>query len=171
MKTKDLVIGLFGLALLGFVGVLWLAPSGLNQMPETTLTNLNGDKVELASFRGKPMVVVFWATTCPSCVTEIPELARLHREYSTRGLTVLGIAMSYDPPGQVREMVRRKQIPYPIVLDTSGEAARQFGDVKLTPTHFLVDHTGRIVQQKLGSYEPADLQARVEALLQQAEAS
>lgn len=167
MKFKETAIALFALLLLGVVGYVWFTPSGVQPAPDVTVSRLDGKPVRLTELRGRPVVWTFWATTCPSCVKEIPHLVELHRELGARGLAVVGVAMSYDPPEQVREMVNRRDIPYTIALDRDGSAALAFGDVKLTPTTFLIDPQGRIVQQKLGELDMADLKRRITAMLAQ----
>lgn len=167
MKTKELTTALFILLLLGAAAFLWLSPSGFQQAPAVTLTTLEGKALPLASLQGRPVLVTFWATTCPGCVKEMPHLAELYRELGPQGLEIVGVAMAYDPPAQVQEMVRQKQPPYTIALD-DGSAARAFGDVKLTPTSFLIDPQGRIVQQKLGEMDMVQLRARIQSMLAQA---
>lgn len=165
MKTKDLFIGAFALVLAGVLAFLWLSPSGLKEAPAIALTTLNGRQVQLSELRGHPVLVTFWATSCPGCVKEMPHLAELYRELNPKGFQIVALAMQYDPPEQVREMAARRELPYLVALDSSGEAARAFGDVRLTPTHFLIDPEGRIVQQKLGELDMAQLRTRIIGML------
>ncbi|WP_092993189.1 TlpA disulfide reductase family protein [Thiohalomonas denitrificans] len=160
MRTKEIAIAVFALFLIGVMGYLWFTPGGANKAPDVTVTTLDGEPLRLADLRGRPVLWTFWATTCPSCVEEIPHLAKLHRELGKQGLAVVGVAMSYDPPDQVREMVSGRDIPYTIALD-DGSAARAFGDVKLTPTTFLINPEGRIVQQKLGELDMELIEGRI----------
>lgn len=165
MKAKDLAILGFAVVLVAALAYLWLSPSGSRTMPDVAVETLDGEPLRLQSLRGRPILVAFWATTCPTCVEEIPELARLHRDLGPEGLTVVAIAMAYDPPPQVRQMVAERDMPYTVVLDRSGEAAKAFGDVQLTPTHFLIAPDGRIVQQKLGNMDMAKVRARIRGML------
>lgn len=165
MKKKDLSLASFALALLGLLAYFWLSPSGLATAPDIRVTTLDESPVSLDKFRGKPLLVTFWATTCPGCVAEIPHLVRLHNELHDRGLNILAVAMAYDPPEQVRFMARQRGIPYTIALDTDGTVARAFGDVKLTPTTFLIDPKGRIVQQKLGEFDVEKIHQRIVEML------
>ena len=80
----------------------------------------------------------------------MPHLIELYRELHPQGLEIIGVAMSYDPPEQVRAMVAKRQVPYPIVLDTQARIAREFDNVRLTPTSVLISPEGRIVQYRLG---------------------
>lgn len=165
MKAKDILLGLFALALVGALAYVWLSPEGLKRAPDIALRTIDGNEINLAELRGRPVLVTFWATSCPGCVKEIPHLIELHQEFGPRGLQLVAVAMSYDPPDHVLAMRDARQIPYPIALDIKGEAARAFGDVRLTPTSFLIAPDGRIVRQKIGEMEMADVRAQIRAML------
>lgn len=153
MKPRDILIGTLAVVLLGTLGYLWLAPAGLKHSPDITLLTIDGEELRLADKRGKPMLVTFWATTCSGCIKEMPHLIELHEELAPRGLQIVGIAMDYDPPSQVLAMRKSRNIPYTIALDLNAGAARAFGNVRLTPTSFLIDPQGLIVYQKLGEMD------------------
>jgi peroxiredoxin len=165
MKSKDLIITAFAVALLGLLGYLWFSPAGLKPAPAIAVRTLDGDQVQLDQYRGKPLLVTFWATTCPGCVAEIPHFSALYRELGPKGFNIVAIAMAYDPPEQVRFMAKQRAMPYTVALDSDGAAARAFGDVKLTPTTFLIDPAGRIVQQKLGEVDTAQLRQKIVEML------
>lgn len=165
MKAKDIAIALFAIALIGILAYVWFTPSGIKQAPALNMTTLGGERIALQQFRGKPVLVTFWATTCPGCIKEMPHLVELYNELGPRGLEIIALAMAYDPEKQVREMVRQKQLPYKVALDDDGAAAKAFGDVKLTPTSFLIDPSGRIVQQKLGEMDMDALHNRILGML------
>lgn len=153
MKAKDIGIAAFALALVGLLAYLWMSPGGLKQAPELSFTTLDGRQVSLADLRGRPVLVTFWATTCPGCMEEMPHLIDLYRELNPRGLEIIGVAMAYDPPNQVLTVVNQRQVPYPITLDIESKAAMAFGDVRLTPSSFLIAPDGRIVLQKIGELD------------------
>lgn len=165
MKAKDIGLGLFALLLIGALAYVWLSPQGLKQAPALRVQTLDGTQIDLASLRGKPVLVTFWATSCPGCVKEIPHLIDLHREFGPRGLQILAIAMSYDPPDHVIAMRDARKMPYPIALDINGSAARAFGDVNLTPTSFLIAPDGRIVRHKIGEMDMAEVRTQLHTLL------
>lgn len=150
MKTKDILITLFAVAILSSIIYLWTVPSGLQKAPDITLQLIDGKKLKLLSLRGKPILVTFWATSCPGCIKEMPHLIELHEELHAKGLEIIGIAMPQDRPDYVMEMVKQKKIPYLISFDLKGEAVRAFGNVSLTPTTFLIDDKGQIVKKKIG---------------------
>lgn len=165
MKAKDIAIAAFAVALFGVLAYVWFTPSGLKQAPPLVVTTLGGERISLEQLQGRPVLVTFWATTCPGCVKEMPHLVELYKELGPQGFELIALAMSYDPEDQVREMVRLKRLPYKVVLDSDGAAARAFGDVKLTPTNFLIDPNGRIVQQKLGEMDIDALRNRILGML------
>lgn len=133
--------------------------------PRIDITTLDGKKIVLDSLRGKVVVVNFWATSCPGCIKEMPQLVDTYRKYQPRGLEMVAVAMSYDPPEYVRNYVQQRNLPFTVALDTTGEAARAFNQVKLTPTTFIIDRQGRIIQQTLGELDFTQLHTRLEQLL------
>lgn len=165
MKTKDILIIIFAILILGSIAYLWSAPSGMQQVPDITLQLIDGKKLELKSLKGKPILITFWATSCPGCIKEIPHLIELYNELHPKGLEIIGIAMPYDRPDYIMEMVKRKKIPYLIAYDLKGEAVRAFGNVSLTPTTFLIDDKGKIVKKNIGVMKMEIWKKRIELIL------
>lgn len=165
MKTKDALIALFAVVLITGLGYLWLAPAGLARVPDIQVTTLKGERISLAELHGQPLLVNFWATTCPGCIKEMPHLVELYQELSPRGFEVIGIAMAYDPPNRVIALSEDRNIPYPIALDINNDAARAFGDVRLTPSSFLIAPDGRVVHQKTGEIDMAKVRSLVSSML------
>lgn len=166
MKTKDIAITAFAIALVGILAYVWFTPSGLKPAPDLSVTTLTGENVSLQQLQGRPVLVTFWATSCPGCVKEMPHLVELYNEMGPRGFEIIAMAMAYDPEEHVREMVRLKRLPYKVALDSDGAAAQAFGDVKLTPTTFLINPNGRIVQQTLGEMDMGALRNRILGMFQ-----
>lgn len=155
-----------GVAVLLAVAVwLWLVPSGLNQAPAVTLKTIQGEEFALKKLRGQPVLVTFWATTCSTCMKEIPHLIELHETYRERGLSIFAVAMPYDPPNQVIEFARARELPYKIALDVEGDAVQAFGDVMLTPTTFLIAPDGRVVVHKVGQFDTEVMHKRIAHML------
>jgi len=171
MKHRGRLLSLLTLTLLGTLGYLWLAPASLKTSPDINLVTIDGEQLQLASLRGKPLLVVFWATTCPACIREVPHLVALYDELSPQGLEIIAIAMAYDPPNQVLTMRNARNIPYHVALDIHAEAARAFGNVRLTPTAFLIAPDGRIVQRKTGEMNMAKLRQKILGMLQTTQAN
>jgi peroxiredoxin len=167
MKRKELGFGLIALILLfAFaVGYYWFNPPGLLAAPNVDFRIVDGRTLNLKQLQGQPVLVVFWATTCPGCIEEMPHLIELYNDLAPRGLEIIAVAMAYDPPNQVMEMRQRKQIPYPIALDVQSKAALAYGDVQQTPTTFLIDPQGRVVKQTIGRLNMAKLRADLHSML------
>ena len=151
------------------LGLLGLAGCGTQeQAPASRFVLLDGSTVDTASFRGKVVLVNFWATTCVTCVKEMPALVATHNKFVDRGFETVAVAMSYDPPQWVSNFAQTRQLPFKVALDNTGEIAKAWGDVKLTPTTYLVDKQGRIVKRYVGEPEFEALHRLVEKLLAQA---
>lgn len=166
MKTRDMLIAGLAAVVLGAAAYLWFGgQGGANRAPAVRMTLLDGRHLDLASLHGHPVLINFWATSCPGCVAEIPHLSEMYRKLAPRGFKLIGVAMYYDPPSQVRAMRKARDISYPIALDSNGDISKAFGNVRLTPTSFLIDAQGRIVYQKLGNLNIAQLRVRIEKLL------
>lgn len=135
--------------------------------PESTFVLLDGSKTTTADLKGKVTLVNFWATTCVSCVKEMPMLVETHQKFKDRGFETVAVAMSYDPPAYVLNFAQTRQLPFKVALDNTGELARNWGEVRLTPTTYLVDKQGNIVKRFLGEPDPAALHGLIEDLLAQ----
>jgi peroxiredoxin len=97
---------------------------------------------------------------------EIPDLSALHREFGPRGLQLIAVAMSYDPPNLVLEAIRNRKLEYAVALDPLGEAAKSFGQVRLVPNTFLIDPKGRIELHRLGKIDVHQLRPRIAKMLE-----
>lgn len=153
------LVVVLALAAIGFM------PAGLREAPSLVGQTLDGRLLTLEQLRGKPVLVTFWATTCPTCIQEMPHLIELYRDLNPKGLEMIGVAMSYDPPEQVRALAQQRQLPYPIVLDSQAQIARAFDNVRVTPTTVLISPEGRIVQYRLGLLDMPKLRETIESML------
>lgn len=144
----------------------YLDKNNLSEAPDLNLHIIDGKKLALNSLKGKPVLVTFWATTCSTCVKEIPHLADLYKELGSELFEIIAIAMPYDPPNLVISMAEKRNIPYPVVLDIQGEAAKAFGNVQVTPTSFLIDTQGNIVEENKGKLDIEALKNKVQQLQQ-----
>ncbi len=132
---------------------------------DAALFMLDAPAASLAALRGKPVLLTFWATSCPGCIEEIPLLSELHKTYAARGLQVIGVAMSYDQEAQVRALRDRLSVPYPLALDKDGAVSAAMGTVRLTPTTFLLDPQGQVVYQKIGIFDLDKVKGLIEGML------
>lgn len=126
---------------------------------------LDGRTLSLDALRGRPVLVNFWATTCPVCRKEMPDLVALYEDLNAQGLEVIAVAMPYDRPDHVLAFTEREKLPFPVALDIEGRAMHAFGDVKVTPTHVLIDPEGNVVYRHRGSADWGKLRGRIARLL------
>ncbi len=149
-------------ALLG----LALAGCGDNkQAPQSTFVLLDGSTMTTQDLKGKVTLVNFWATTCVSCVKEMPMLADTYNQFKDRGFETIAVAMSYDPPDWVQNFAQTRQLPFSVALDNTGEIARDWGEVRLTPTTYIVDKRGRIIKRYVGEPDFRALHQLLDKLL------
>lgn len=134
-------------------------------MPAVAVTTISGDQYPLSSLRGNVVLVNFWATTCASCIREMPALTKVFEKYQSRGYRMVAVAMPYDPPNRVLDYARTRKLPFDVVLDIDGSVLRAFRDVPGTPTSFLVDRKGNIIHKYVGEPDFADLRDRIEDAL------
>jgi peroxiredoxin len=157
----------FMLACVGLGCALLVACSGRDAAPASTFVLTTGQQTSTADLKGKVTLVNFWATTCVSCVKEMPSLVSTYNKYQSQGFETVAVAMSYDPPSWVLNFAQTRQLPFKVALDNTGEIAQAWGDVKLTPTTYLVDKQGRIVKRFVGEPDFNALHQLIEKLLAQ----
>jgi thiol-disulfide isomerase/thioredoxin len=164
VKTNPWLRGLLLIALIALA--LWMARTEKYTFtPNTTFTTITGKHLALKDLQGKPVLITFWATSCGSCVKEIPHLIGLYKKFHPQGLEIIAIAMVYDPPNQVVAMTNESKLPYPVVLDLSSEHARAFGRVWATPTTLLIGGDGTVAKHVVGVFDVTDMQNRIQHLL------
>ena len=133
--------------------------------PAFDYTLLDGTRASSQTLRGKVVLLNFWATSCATCVKEMPQMVATHRQFSGRGFETLAVAMQYDPPALVANFAESRGLPFGVVIDNTGAIARSFGDVRLTPTAVLIDRRGAIVKRWVGEPDFAVLRTLAERLL------
>jgi thiol-disulfide isomerase/thioredoxin len=151
MKIKATLSVLWVICFLGAIS--WWLTYTKSFAPNAVFTTLTGERLAITELKGKPVLITFWATDCPSCIEEIPDLIALHQQ----GLQIIAVAMPYDPPSRVQALAKEQQLPYPVALDIDGSLVHAFGDVQLTPTMFLIDRQGVIIMHKIGTFDLASL--------------
>lgn len=138
------------IVIIGLLAVGYLSWSKRDPAPNVVFTNLKGERISSQDLRGQVYMVNFWATSCTTCVAEMPHLVKTYNQYKGQGMEFFAVAMSYDPPNYVLNFAETRQLPFHVAIDASGEIAQAFGDVKLTPTTFVIDKQGRIVKRYVG---------------------
>ncbi len=142
------LLALLIVAALAVVG--YLSVSKKETIPDVTFVNLQGKKITSQDLRGKVVMINFWATSCTTCVKEMPQMIETFKKYNAQGLEFVAVAMAYDPPNYVLNFVETRKLPFTVALDTQGELAKSFGDIKLTPTTLVVDKDGHIIKKYVG---------------------
>ncbi|GAD21799.1 TlpA disulfide reductase family protein [Acidovorax sp. MR-S7] len=142
--------------------------TGASAAPQSTFVLLDGSRQTTQDLRGKVALVNFWATSCTTCVAEMPEIVATYDKFKDRGFETLAVAMSYDPPSYVVNFTETRKLPFKVAIDNTGEVARAWGDVKLTPSTFIVNKRGEIVKSFVGAPDFAELHKLIERLLAEA---
>ncbi len=153
--------------LISVSSVLWLICMFAPQMmPEDHFISLTGSQYDLNDWRGKPVLVTFWASDCPSCLQEMPILIDLYRQYHDRGLEMIAITQYYDPPSHVVALSKVQQLPYPVALDITANHAQVFGGISLIPSTLLISPDGVVVKRTTGLLNVPETQRLIEQFLQ-----
>jgi len=153
------------LAVVAIAGVGYLSMSAEAKAPNVTFTNLKGEQIALNSLHGKVVMVNFWATSCTTCVHEMPQMIDTYNRYKDKGLDFVAVAMSYDPPNYVLNFTETRQLPFHVALDPQDQLAKSFGDVKLTPTTFVIGKNGAILKRYVGEPDFAELHKLLDSAL------
>ena len=134
-----------------------------SQAPDFELTDLSGKKVRLSDFKGKVVILDFWATWCGPCRMEIPDLVKLQTKYGDKGLTIVGLTVS-SPEKDVRSFAQDHGMNYPVLLE-ADDLTHRYGGVVGIPTTFVVDRQGRITQKFIGMMESRAFEEAIQPLL------
>lgn len=164
-KSLAAAVVLAVLAVGGYLG--WSALDQKPTAPNVAFSLIDGKTVDTGALRGKVVLVNFWATSCTTCVGEMPQLVKTYDQFAPKGFDLVAVAMRYDSPDFVRNFAQQRQLPFTVAYDASGAAAKAFKDVRLTPTSFLIDKSGRIVKQYVGPPDFPELHRLIDRLLAQ----
>jgi thiol-disulfide isomerase/thioredoxin len=135
---------------------LMLSLASIARAAEFAMTDTSGKVHKLSQYKGKWVLVNFWATWCPPCLEEIPDLVELH-ENRKNNLVVLGVALDYRDGGQVKDFADSMLVSYPVILGDRKMAA-QVGPVDGLPTTYLYNPQGKLVARQLGAITRADVE-------------
>jgi cytochrome c biogenesis protein CcmG/thiol:disulfide interchange protein DsbE len=142
--------------------------------PEFALEDLNGKKVSLASYKGKAVLINFWATWCGPCKIETPWLIELRNQYAAQGFEVLGVSTDdidrgdpqklSDEKKEIARAVEQMRIPYPVLID-GDSLSKPYGGLDAMPTSFFVDRNGTVVAAQMGLTSKDDIEANIRKAL------
>jgi cytochrome c biogenesis protein CcmG, thiol:disulfide interchange protein DsbE len=168
VQKKTILILVAGLLVLAWLGLRRhsVHPTGaLRNAPDFVLTNLSGQHFRLSDYRGKVVVLDFWATWCDPCKQEIPHFIEMQNKYASQGLQVLGVSMDDDEP-PVRQFQQQFKMNYPVALG-NAKLADQYGGILGLPITFVIDRNGRITARHIGATDASVIEAEIQSLLAQ----
>ena len=148
-------------AVMAFLAVLFYPAAA----PDVALTTITGERLALHSLKGRVVLVNFWAPSCAPCVREMPLLADTYARLHARGLDVIAVAASYDPPDIVLDYAQKRHLPFAVALDIDDRIADAFGGLRAVPSTILIGRDGRIAERTDGALDPARLQQWLERQL------
>jgi cytochrome c biogenesis protein CcmG/thiol:disulfide interchange protein DsbE len=152
----------------------YLSPLKGKPAPEFALEDLSGKKVSLASYKGRAVLINFWATWCGPCKIETPWLIELRNQYAARGFEVLGVSTDdidrgdpqklSDEKKEIAQFVEQMHIPYPVLID-GDSLSKPYGGLDAMPTSFFVDRNGTVVAAQMGLTSKDDIEANIKKAL------
>lgn len=138
------------IALLGFLA---LQLNHKPVAPDVTFSTIDGKQIPMSSLKNKVVLVNFWATDCPGCIKEMPQLINTYKQYQPKGFEIIAVAMPYDQISQVLNYTKSQALPFPVTHDSKAEIINSFGKVSLTPTAFIYDKQGHLLQHTIGELD------------------
>jgi len=136
-----------------------------SQAPDFALADLSGKTVHLSDFKGKVVIVDFWATWCGPCRVEIPDFVKLQSKYKDKGLEIVGLSLDADGEKAVKPFVDQHEINYTMLL-ANDDTAKSYGGILGIPTTFVIDRQGRIVQKFVGVMPAKTFEDTIQPLLE-----
>ncbi|WP_313332810.1 TlpA disulfide reductase family protein [Comamonas sp.] len=164
-KTTTTVFTALAIAAALGIGAFVYQGTGKAAAPESRFVLLNGSTQTTADMKGKVTLVNFWATSCTTCVAEMPEIVKTYDKYKDRGYDTLAVAMHYDPPSYVVNFAQSRKLPFKVAIDNTGQIAKDWGDIQLTPTTFVVNKQGQVVKRYVGAPNFDELHELIDKLL------
>jgi len=152
----------------------FVSPLMNHPAPNFTLQDLSGKKVSLADYRGKAVLINFWATWCGPCKIETPWLVELRNQYASKGFEILGVSLDdLDPDDKARlaeekrdiaKFAAQEHMQYPVLID-GGSIDKPYGGLDALPTSYFVDRTGNVVAAQLGLTSKDDIEGKIHKAL------
>lgn len=163
-KTADAAASAPSLAAAAKGGEAVAALPKFGPAPSWKLSDVDGKPVKLEDFKGKVVVLDFWATWCPPCRAEIPGYTELQEKYGKEGLMIVGVSVDEGGPQVVKPFMAKMKINYPIVMGDDA-VATAYGAAEAIPTTILIDRDGQIRHKKVGSEETSEYEKKILAVL------
>lgn len=138
----------------------------VSTLPAIRFITTDGSALGPEQYRGKPVLINFWSTTCAVCLREMPLLQALHEEHAQKGLVVIAAAMPYDRPSDVLELRALKKWGFHVTIDPQGKTVGQFGQIKAVPVTVLFEPDGRRVWFHQGELKDAEIRKALDSVLE-----
>ena len=146
----------------------FLISTQLKEVPSIEIITSSGEIISTKDLKGSVYLINFWATDCPGCIEEMPELISTYQKYRNDNFTIIAVSMFYDPPSRVLSYVKKNNLPFPVALDIEKNIINNFNNVKLTPTTIIDDHKGKIINTIIGVLDFKALHKSIDKLLKNA---
>jgi len=154
------------------LGIFWaVSATGLSadsseslKAPEWELKDVDGKAVKWSDFKGKVVILDFWATWCPPCRAEIPGFVELQEQYGEKGLVVVGVSLDEQGPGVVKPFMKKFEVNYPVVMG-DAKIVQAFGGIPGLPTTFVMDRKGNVVAAHVGYVSKETFEEEITPLL------
>ena len=134
--------------------------------PDFSLTSLDGKTLKLSDYRGKAVLLNFWATWCEPCKIEMPWFVDLQKKYQAQGFTVLGVAMDDASPSDISDFAKKMGVNYPIVIGKEA-VGNQYGGVTYMPESYYIDRDGKIVERVIGLVSRSEIESNIQKAMAQ----
>ena len=128
-----------------------------------TLKDIDGNEVSLSNFKGKVIILNFFATWCPPCRHEVPDFVEIYNEYKDDGLVIVGIAQDREGVSTVKPFAQKNNITYPVLVE-DGSANKIYGPIRAIPTTLILDKEGNIVNKFIGFREKSVFESEIKKL-------
>jgi thiol-disulfide isomerase/thioredoxin len=151
----------FSLVLIAMPGITF---GQSTKAPALALKDLKGRTLRLSNYKGKVVLLNFWATWCPPCRAEMPDLIKMQRDYRNKGLQVIGITYPPEQVGEVRRFIRKLAVNYPVALGTK-ENKTLFDESETLPVTIVIDRQGNVRERIEGILLPEEFEQKIKPLL------
>ena len=164
INLKAVVPLLAGAAFL-FDGIQSPAADLKKAAPEWQLNDVDGKPVKLSDFKGKVVILDFWATWCPPCRAEIPGFVAIQKKYADKGFTMVGVSLDQQGPSVVKSFMRSFGMNYPVVM-ANQQIVLNYGGITAIPRTFVIDRQGNVVTAYQGAMDQATFESVIGPLLE-----
>ena len=134
-------------------------------VPQIDMLTISGETISTKDLIGSVYLVNFWATDCPGCIEEMPDLIDTFNKYKDNNFTIIAVSMFYDPPSRVLSYTEKNKLPFPVTLDLDKNIMNSFDNIKLTPTSVLIDKKGRVINTIIVVLDFQELHEKIDQML------